>query len=514
MQTMNRPPELAGAMSVVPGLGQIFNGDNRKGSIFLAVGAINFFILLTLIFSAGIVHTLERFGQAMEVRPNAELIETLNHTGIGSPVSLIFVALFVSFVAYAMRDAYDQARRSTRRMLYADSVMTLPEATGGSYIFHIALMLALTILGFFFLIPPPPRTQVLDIEFLNNPVEKEEKSDSKVRAQQSSRSHLRRDPNRPVSASSPSRASGVKSAQFKPAQFKPAQFKPAQFKPAQFKPAQLKPAQLKPAQFKPAPPSHSPPAAAGSPTLKLPGLPAISRVPGLLPMVLPPSAPGSMTVPAPASVKLGGGPAPGPQTSRSTSSGNATGPAPGPDIAPVHADRGSNTGTGPAPVVASGRFQGARNGHDVPAPARATGRDSVSSPLVAVAPDLGSGGRGSDGARPNPLSMEGKGDEGSPDSREVDFSEYMAALQRAIKRQWYPPKCPTSRRVQVTFKIHRNGSMSNLRLLASSGAAIADQAALKAVQLAAPFRHLPSGSPEDVDIQFTFDYNVFKGTLR
>lgn len=501
MQTMNRPPELACAMSVVPGLGQIFNGDCRKGSIFLAVGVINIFILLTLIFSAGIVHTLERFGRSMEVRPNAELIETLNNTGIGSPVSAIFVALFISFVAYAMRDAYDQARRSTRRLLYADSAMSLPEATSGSYIFHIALMLSLIILGFFFLVPPPPRAQVLDIEFLDNPVEKEEKSDSTVRARQSSRSNLRRDPNRPVSASSPARASGSK---------------PAHFKPAHIKPVHIKPAHIEQAQFKPAPPSRFRPATASQPILKLPGLPDISRAPGPLPMVAPPPAPGSMNVPVPASVKPGGGLAPGPQTSRrfeSIGSGERTGSAPGPDTAPVHADRGSESVSGPAPVVSSGRFQGTRNVHHVPAPVRATGRDSGPGPLVAVAPDLGTGGRGSDDARAN-SSRDGKGDEGSPDSSEVDFASYMAELQRAIRRRWYPPKCPTSRRVQVTFKIHRNGSMSNLGLLASSGVAMADQAALKAVQLAAPFRHLPPGSPDDVDIQFTFDYRVFEGRLR
>lgn len=249
-----------------------------------------------------------------------------------------------------------------------------------------------------------------------------------------------------------------------------------------------------------------------SPTLKPPGLPDISRAPGPLPM-LAPAAP-SLSLPAPASVKLGGGLAPGPQTSGS-SRNDSDGSAARPDTAPVHTDRGSDTGSRPAPVVASGRSQGHRSGNDAPAPARAAGHDSGSNPLMAVVPDLGSGGRGSDGARPNP-SMDGKDKGGPGDSRagDPDFTEYMAELQRAIKRHWFPPKCPTSKRVQVIFKVHRNGTMSNLKLLVSSGAAFADQAALKAVQLAAPFRHLPSGSPEDVDIQFTFDYNVFKGTLR
>jgi TonB family protein len=50
-----------------------------------------------------------------------------------------------------------------------------------------------------------------------------------------------------------------------------------------------------------------------------------------------------------------------------------------------------------------------------------------------------------------------------------------------------------------------------LRLVTSSGVAIADKAALQAVENAAPFRTLPPGASDDVDIQFTFDYNVFAG---
>lgn len=70
----------------------------------------------------------------------------------------------------------------------------------------------------------------------------------------------------------------------------------------------------------------------------------------------------------------------------------------------------------------------------------------------------------------------------------------MADLQRRIKRAWFP-----------------QGELSDLKLHKSSGVAIADQAAMKAVQNAAPFRPLPQGSPENIDIQFTFDYNVFNG---
>jgi TonB family protein len=88
----------------------------------------------------------------------------------------------------------------------------------------------------------------------------------------------------------------------------------------------------------------------------------------------------------------------------------------------------------------------------------------------------------------------------------------MNDLQRRIKRVWSPPKGTENATVVVLFKIHKGGQLSHLHLSKSSGIAKADEAALKAIEDAAPFRQLPTGSPEDVDIQFTFDYTVFNGS--
>ena len=67
-----------------------------------------------------------------------------------------------------------------------------------------------------------------------------------------------------------------------------------------------------------------------------------------------------------------------------------------------------------------------------------------------------------------------------------------------------------SRHVTVLFNVHPDGEMSGLRVKESSGVDTADAAALKAVENSAPFEHLPPGAKEAVDIQFTFDYNVFQ----
>ena len=91
----------------------------------------------------------------------------------------------------------------------------------------------------------------------------------------------------------------------------------------------------------------------------------------------------------------------------------------------------------------------------------------------------------------------------------------MADLQRRIKMNWDPPKGNESKRVVLLFKIARDGRLLSCRVYKSSGLASADNAAMQAVELTAPFRPLPANfRGQSVDIQFTFDYNVFGASYR
>lgn len=91
----------------------------------------------------------------------------------------------------------------------------------------------------------------------------------------------------------------------------------------------------------------------------------------------------------------------------------------------------------------------------------------------------------------------------------MTMDQYMVDLQRRIKKNWFPPKVSESKKIVVMFKVHRMGELSDLKLITSSGISIADRAALKAVENAAPFLPLPEGSKEAEDIQFRFDYSAF-----
>lgn len=94
--------------------------------------------------------------------------------------------------------------------------------------------------------------------------------------------------------------------------------------------------------------------------------------------------------------------------------------------------------------------------------------------------------------------------------KEIDFGPFMADLQRAIKKHWFPPKNNSSLATVVLFKVGKKGDVSDIKIDRSSGNAASDKAAIQAVATA-PISALPAGAPANVDIQFTFDYNVWIG---
>lgn len=95
-------------------------------------------------------------------------------------------------------------------------------------------------------------------------------------------------------------------------------------------------------------------------------------------------------------------------------------------------------------------------------------------------------------------------------AEEPDFGPYMKDLQKTIKSNWNPPKSNKSERVVLLFKVAKDGRLLALRVFKSSGVPAADKAALNAAKVTAPFKPLPEQfKGNSVDIQFTFDYNVF-----
>jgi|GEM_PF-6741488 len=94
----------------------------------------------------------------------------------------------------------------------------------------------------------------------------------------------------------------------------------------------------------------------------------------------------------------------------------------------------------------------------------------------------------------------------------VDFGPYMAKLQRSIKSHWYPPKEEQSKRVKCSFTVEKDGTIDDIKTVTTDISEKNRQAAEAAIRKSSPLEQLPPGSPQKVNIEFTFDYNVFNGT--
>lgn len=600
-----RDPMTAACLSIIPGLGQYYNGQTRKGFLFLDVAIVNFLLLSTILLAPNIATGLALLGHTFNMEVNKTLIEMIQQLRLGSPTSMVVLGMVTTFVAYAVRDAYDNAILKRRKALYKDSVIELTEAASGSYILHASTVVAFAIMAIFFFIPQPTPRQVVEIEFINSlikpttpPIEKTKdrstvstnrqskefrkdipinktppKADlSKTQQQNTKTANAASASSSQQSASSAAAARAAAATAAARASHSMPQVKPiAQSEKIAMTPPAPPMVQPIPArvpvphpitpnlaaaaasflpsapalqQQKLASPALTPLPQTNSPSTFVP-VPITSKATGQASSTLPdlsklaagslgtPSSNKSpmptgrasstnannLSLPGLSNVKSGGGNSnnASPMSFPSSHGGSNLAVAPGViDGRPGRDGTGSSNATGPSPIAREAG-QGRNSGNDAgdaPTPVRAkgTGRGQGVSVTPSVGRPAESGGSPQSGAGDRPLNQPGTGRETTaPTLADPDFTKYMADLQRRIKRAWFPPRAGASKKVKVLFKIHTHGELSNLRIVGSSGDAITNTAALQAVQNSAPFHPLPDGSPENVDIEFTFDYNVFSG---
>lgn len=95
--------------------------------------------------------------------------------------------------------------------------------------------------------------------------------------------------------------------------------------------------------------------------------------------------------------------------------------------------------------------------------------------------------------------------------KEVDYVTYMQDVQKSIKAHWYPPKQAQPLRTVLFFYIQSDGSIKDLHIQKSSGVDACDAAALQAVERCTSFPALPANAPDQIQIEFSLDYNMLSG---
>ena len=117
-------------------------------------------------------------------------------------------------------------------------------------------------------------------------------------------------------------------------------------------------------------------------------------------------------------------------------------------------------------------------------------------------------GDSSQAALPN-TNRSNPGEAGIDARQEVDLGSYLEQLRQRVRRQWIPGITQSSRRTVIHFAVNRSGQISQVRVAQPSGFSVTDQAALNAVQRAAPFAPLPPEYTDNyIQIRFTFNINV------
>lgn len=103
------------------------------------------------------------------------------------------------------------------------------------------------------------------------------------------------------------------------------------------------------------------------------------------------------------------------------------------------------------------------------------------------------------------------------DTRGVDFGPYLSRIVYIVRQNWYSVIPESARlgekgRVAIVFEILKDGSVPQLRLVASSGSDPLDRAAVAGIRASIPFPPLPEEfTGEHLVLQFIFLYNMSTG---
>lgn len=83
-----------------------------------------------------------------------------------------------------------------------------------------------------------------------------------------------------------------------------------------------------------------------------------------------------------------------------------------------------------------------------------------------------------------------------PEMREIkNLTEYFKYLPAEVHRHWTPYKADTGYEVAVQFRVNRDGSISDVKILNSTNPS-ANESVLNAVNSGAPYQPLPASYPD------------------
>lgn len=90
----------------------------------------------------------------------------------------------------------------------------------------------------------------------------------------------------------------------------------------------------------------------------------------------------------------------------------------------------------------------------------------------------------------------------------ADFNSYMNTMYCTIKKNWHPTENSDAGKVVVSYKIKRDGTIIEPKVVSSTNKAL-NQSAIEAIEKSSPLQPLPKRCKRDlIEVSFTFNYNL------
>lgn len=90
----------------------------------------------------------------------------------------------------------------------------------------------------------------------------------------------------------------------------------------------------------------------------------------------------------------------------------------------------------------------------------------------------------------------------------VDFNSYMNTMYSSIKKNWHPTENSDAGKVVVSYKIKRDGTIIEPKIVSSTNKAL-NKSAIEAIKKSSPLQPLPKKCKKDlIEVSFTFSYKL------
>lgn len=90
----------------------------------------------------------------------------------------------------------------------------------------------------------------------------------------------------------------------------------------------------------------------------------------------------------------------------------------------------------------------------------------------------------------------------------ADFNPYMNTMYSSIKKNWHPTENFGAGKVVVSYKIKRDGTIIEPKIVSSTNKAL-NKSAIEAIKKSSPLQPLPKKCKKDlIEVSFTFSYKL------